>query len=95
MKCVCIVCKEKLENLMYEDDGIQPMSGLSFTTRGHYGSGLFDPMDGTSFIEIVVCDPCLSKALDDKIAYEGYTRTHTEVAYHAERVHTNPFRRDY
>ena len=40
--------------------GIQPMGGVAFLSHGHFGSSVFDPMDG-SIIQIVLCDPCLSE----------------------------------
>lgn len=55
---VCLCCKAELSNLM-AGTGIQPSLGLAFSSRGHYGSTVFDPMDGSS-IQIVVCDPCLA-----------------------------------
>lgn len=66
-KLECIVCKKQLENIM-EERGVQPDSGLSFLTYGHYGSTVFDPMDG-SFIEIVVCDDCVQSAIDNGRVY--------------------------
>lgn len=53
----CVGCGALLVNMM-EGEGIQPMRGLAFSTGGHYGSSVFDPMDG-SRIQIVVCDECL------------------------------------
>lgn len=36
------------------------MGGVAFLSHGHFGSSVFDPMDG-SIIQIVLCDPCLSE----------------------------------
>lgn len=61
----CIVCGTKLGNVFGDDIPCphnQPSDGLAFSTRGHYGSTVFDPMDGSS-LEINVCDPCLEKAI--------------------------------
>lgn len=41
-------------------DVLQPMGGLHFLTYGHYGSTVFDPMDGSK-LNIAVCDDCLTK----------------------------------
>jgi len=54
----CFVCKTKLENFEYEGVGVHPIGGLHFRTYGHYGSGLFDPMDDTS-LDIAICDRCV------------------------------------
>lgn len=56
----CIVCGQALQNVI-DDAQNQPNDGLAFTTNGHYGSTVFDPMDGTA-IEINVCDDCIRVA---------------------------------
>lgn len=53
----CIVCLGKMENI--DPEGSQPSGGLAFRTGGHYGSTVFDPMDGSSLI-VNVCDHCLT-----------------------------------
>lgn len=57
----CIACGRSLEGLFEEQN--QPLGGTAFATRGHYGSGVFDPMDGSA-IEINVCDDCLRLKAD-------------------------------
>lgn len=54
----CIICGRDLESAMPGSDWNQPYAGTAFTSVGHYGSTVFDPMDG-SFLEINVCDRCL------------------------------------
>jgi hypothetical protein len=54
----CIVCGRDLLSCSRPN---QPLDGLSFSTPGHYGTTVFDPMDGSA-LEINVCDPCLSEA---------------------------------
>lgn len=56
----CIVCKKPLENLPTGEDN-HPKNGLAFTTPGHYGCGVFDPMNG-DYLEINLCDPCVVNA---------------------------------
>lgn len=58
----CIICGNALQNL--DEGGNQPSRGVEFTTYGHYGSQIFDPMDGTG-LAINICDPCLSAAKAD------------------------------
>lgn len=63
--CYCVRCNKKLNN--YDGDSnnhIQPVGGVAFITYGHYGSTVFDPMNGDT-MQIAVCDECL-KALDKK-----------------------------
>ncbi len=38
------------------------MDGLHFRTYGHYGSTIFDPMDGT-YLDVAICDECIMKNL--------------------------------
>lgn len=57
MICECIRCGKKLEDIMEGGQSVQPSGGIAFVTHGHYGSTVFDPMDG-SWCEIVVCDEC-------------------------------------
>lgn len=55
----CIRCDKPLKNVDPEyTSGNQPYEGTAFTTYGHYGSTIFDPMDGT-ILEINICDECL------------------------------------
>lgn len=56
MALPCINCGRALENLL--DQGNQPKGGLAFSTAGHYGTKVFDPMDG-AMLEISICDQCL------------------------------------
>ena len=65
----CIVCNESLDNLEYElRDGtmceVHPMGGLHFSTRGHYGSTIFDPMGTGETLDIAICDTCVLNNID-------------------------------
>ena len=55
----CIVCDKSLDKII----DFQPSGGLHFFTYGHYGSAVFDPMDGST-LNIFVCDNCLSQKKD-------------------------------
>lgn len=68
----CIVCKKPLENIdPFENGENQPSGGTAFQTHGHYGSTVFDPMDGT-YLEINVCDACLTQAGTDGNILMGF-----------------------
>lgn len=57
----CIVCGQEMEAPFSMDGETffnQPQEGTGFTTEGHYGSTVFDPMNGNN-LSITVCDPCL------------------------------------
>jgi hypothetical protein len=62
LRIPCIVCGVALDNL--DEDGNQPSLGVEFTTYGHYGSTVFDPMDGTA-VAVNVCDDCLTHAKNE------------------------------
>jgi hypothetical protein len=57
----CVICGAQLERIDNMSDESCPYKGTNFTTHGHYGSTVFDPMDG-SFITLNICDPCLTRA---------------------------------
>jgi hypothetical protein len=62
----CILCGGELPNPYSR---FQPDGGLAFITYGHYGSTIFDPMDGSG-LEIAVCDPCVLWALEKGFAVQ-------------------------
>lgn len=68
----CIVCGGSLKNVGGFEEN-QPLRGAAFQTSGHYGSAVFDPMDGT-FLEINVCDSCLREAGGRGRVLMGYPR---------------------
>lgn len=80
----CFCCGRKLENIG-NPGGNQPSKGLEFTSGGHYGCTVFDPMD-SSFLALNICDPCLtekSKAgflLRGERIIERYANTKYQVA---------------
>jgi hypothetical protein len=84
----CIRCDKELEPAMQplpDDKEInQPFAGTAFTSSGHYGSTVFDPVgnmmgrNGT-FIELNVCDDCLTKLASQKKVVLVRTSTKTET----------------
>lgn len=61
MTLPCFCCGKPLGSVFPpgHGDGNQPNEATAFQTSGHYGSGAFDPMDGT-MLELNVCDECLT-----------------------------------
>lgn len=65
----CFCCGKQMGNWIYEtsrSDGtvsrvnVHPIGGLHFRTYGHYGSRVFDPMDGKgTTLDIAICDECV------------------------------------
>jgi hypothetical protein len=53
---------------MEDEDISQPYDGLAFQSQGHYGSTVFDPMDGT-YLEINICDECLLRASELRVRH--------------------------
>jgi hypothetical protein len=74
----CIVCRKDLANVPGEEN--QPAGGVEFTSRGHYGSTAFDPMDGT-FLAVNICDDCLTKAAAEKVVLHGKLTISRRVKY--------------
>lgn len=74
----CIVCGKALRNL--DEGGHHPNDGLAFETHGHYGSRVFDPMDGT-MLAISVCDECVVKAAGRGDVYRAPPLRRTKPAY--------------
>lgn len=58
----CIACGNPLRNV-FDDVENQPSDGVAFQSHGHYGSTVWDPMDG-QYIEINICDACLRAHAD-------------------------------
>lgn len=55
----CIVCDRNFESAANDPSfDFVPYEGTLFYSHGHYGSTVFDPMDGTQ-LEVIVCDECL------------------------------------
>lgn len=59
LKKDCFKCGKELESIF--PDKFQAYAGTQFISYGHYGSTLFDPMNENEYIEIVICDKCLSE----------------------------------
>lgn len=78
----CICCGKQLENVDAQVTN-QPFDGTQFETGGHYGSTVFDPMDGTELI-VNVCDGCLTAAA-------GKGRVLRRVAQHDVRYDYIPW----
>lgn len=62
-KINCFICDVELDNMEYKDVDVHPMYGLHFRTYGHYGSTIFDPMNG-QVLDIAICDECVKKNID-------------------------------
>lgn len=77
MTLPCARCGRELESAVPKEVdqpyGNQPHGGTAFHTGGHYGSTVFDPMDGTS-LELNICDKCLLV-----LARAGHVLHHTSA----------------
>lgn len=70
----CIVCGNEVKNVGGLPKGVdinQPHGATTFETattgfitHGHYGSTVFDPMNPSVWLEINVCDDCLTERQD-------------------------------
>lgn len=77
----CIVCDKELTSAIPDGMGEnQPYQGTVFTSGGHYGSTVWDPMSDT-FLEITVCDECLMNAAEDGRVLKGVPVRTTSTKY--------------
>lgn len=68
----CIVCEKSLDNVFSEHSSTnQPSDGIACETFGHYGTTVFDPMDG-SFLEFNICDDCVREKSEKHMFLIGY-----------------------
>lgn len=49
-------------------DQDDPLHATIFRAPGNYGSGVFDPLHGETYLEINLCDGCM-KARQDRVYY--------------------------
>lgn len=77
MSLPCFKCGKELEDAM-PDVKNQPYAGLSFTSPGHYGGTVFDPMNH-EFLELNICDDCLVVGKENVLL--GYTKVSRSVEY--------------
>jgi hypothetical protein len=69
----CIRCGVLPESVDPGRGDNQPYAATAFSTGGHYGSTVFDPMNHER-LEINVCDPCLRVVARDRLVlhYDGH-----------------------
>jgi hypothetical protein len=68
-----MVCGKELRNV-FSETANQPEEGTAFQSGGHYGSTIWDPMDGR-ILEINICDPCLRRAgIEKKVMLGQHSR---------------------
>lgn len=60
----CIVCGFEPEPVFPDEPTMQPYEATMFTSRGHYGSTVFDPMSRYRTLSINICDNCLKERKD-------------------------------
>ena len=66
-KLNCFCCKKNIENIDWSNADVHPYNAMHFRTYGHYGSSVFDPMNGEIYIDIVICDECV--VANKEVAY--------------------------
>lgn len=99
----CFCCGRQMGNWVYDmpiRNGdtvhvcIHPIGGLHFSTRGHYGSRVFDPMDGKDTkLEIAICDECIiDKA--KRVHGTGFSHVHDAALRENEEYRNERDERD-
>jgi hypothetical protein len=54
MKKRCLICENEVEK-----DAISVSNATIWSSRGNYGSGVYDSLDPGVFLEALICDACL------------------------------------
>lgn len=104
-KIDCFCCGREMGNWIYEtnrSDGttsyvtVHPIGGLHFQTRGHYGSRVFDPMDGKSTtLDVAICDECIIEKVKrvhgTGIEHVHYSAMRENEEYREEKKKENEF----
>ena len=64
-KVACFLCGKKLKTEERENKDPSLIGivydGIIFRATGNYGSSVFDPMPDDGFLEIIICDECVTK----------------------------------
>jgi hypothetical protein len=77
----CIKCGAVPDPVFQGEEELnQPYAATTFDSTGHYGSTVWDPMNtpwggSRQFIQINVCDPCLTEAAGEGKVLRGITTT--------------------
>jgi hypothetical protein len=60
----CVVCGKELKPAFEDDiDNESPPSAATvFTSHGNFGSTLWDPVGSSRYLQVTLCDKCLSQA---------------------------------
>lgn len=52
----CLICEREIQT-----DAISVCGATVWHSPGNYGSAVYDPIDGSTFLEAYVCDDCLQR----------------------------------
>jgi hypothetical protein len=60
----CIRCGRETKAAIEGDDAAEnpPDEALLFVTYGNYGSAVYDPVDDSQYLMVVICDSCVLDA---------------------------------
>jgi hypothetical protein len=63
----CLICEREIQT-----DAISVCAATVWNSSGNYGSRVYDPIDGNTFLEAYVCDKCLlqKKELIEEVVVE-------------------------
>jgi hypothetical protein len=65
----CIKCGTVLEPVFLDGESDTPHAGTVFSTSGHYGSTIFDPMSSRQLLEVVICDNCIAELARQRLVH--------------------------
>lgn len=61
----CLICRRELQEVFKDPASVgQPNDATAWTTTGHYGSTVYDPVSEHQYLEAYICDGCLRERAD-------------------------------
>jgi hypothetical protein len=76
----CLACRRVLGQIA----GTNPDGAMVWTSRGNYGSTLYDDLstdDDGDYLRVVICDECVQRAAEDGIVLRGIPQPAPSTAY--------------
>ena len=85
----CFHCDKEMK-IRRDVDGrmiVMESNGLFFKSSGNYGSTIFDPINCEIYLEIVMCDDCVSEKthLVDLVKVTSHRTDHAVKIFNAEK----------
>lgn len=82
----CLICNAALDSSAPSEPGdgpATPSGATIFVSHGNYGSTVFDPIWGSPFLQVNICDGCLLSRVGDRIQLVTKTEPRPEFVSRA------------